>query len=249
MNRTIVIPAYNEAATIREVVIGCLAQADQVIVVDDGSTDATLQQLEDLNIVLLRHPHNQGKAASLQSGFQKALEAGCDLLITLDGDGQHEPAEIPRLLQAAADNPDTLIIAARLKECERAPKLRLFANRFADFWVSWAAGYRVTDSQSGFRLYPSSLLRAIRIETSREKGFVFESEILIEAASHNFYSTSVAVKSIYRKEGRDSHYLPWTDTWRIVRMIAGRLLRRGFYLPGLWRSLGLSADPRNEQME
>jgi glycosyltransferase involved in cell wall biosynthesis len=249
MNRAVVIPAYNEAATIREVVIGCLPQVDQVIVVDDGSMDATLQQLDDLNIVLLRHPHNQGKAASLQSGFQKALELGSDLVITLDGDGQHEPAEIPRLLRAAADNPDTLIIAARLKEREQAPKLRRFANRFADFWVSWAAGYLVRDSQSGFRLYPASLLRAIRIGTSREKSFVFESEILIEAANHNFYSKSVAVKSIYRKGGRDSHYLPWTDTWRIVRMIAGRLFRRRFYLPGLCRSLGLLADPRNEQTE
>lgn len=247
MKSAAVIPAYNEAATIRDVVTGCLAQVDHVIVVNDGSSDATAQQLAGLEITLISHPQNQGKAVSLQSGFREALRLGADQVVTLDGDGQHEPKEIPQLLQAAAQDPDSVIIAARLKQRESAPKLRLFANRFADFWVSWAAGYPVIDSQSGFRLYPASLLQAIYLETTPEKGFVFESEILIEAASHSFYSNSIAVNSIYRKEGRDSHYLPWKDTWRIVRMIAGRLLRRGFYLPGLFRSLGLLTDPRTKR--
>lgn len=250
MNRVIVIPAYNEAATIREVVSGCLPYVDRVILVDDGSTDATIEQLADLDIVSIRHPANLGKAASLRDGFLKALELDADQVLTLDGDGQHDPGEIPRLLQAAADHPDdTLIIAARLKQREQAPRLRRFANRFADFWVSWAAGYPVVDSQSGYRLYPASLLRKIQIETPPEKRFVFESEILIEAAGHSFYSRPVAVKSIYRKGGRDSHYLPWTDTWRITRMIAGRLLRRGLYLRGLLRSLGLLADPRDKRTQ
>lgn len=249
MNTAIVIPAFNEAATIREVVTACLPWVDRVIVVDDGSTDATLQQLAGLNIELVKNPRNLGKAASLQLGFSSAIQLGANIVITLDGDGQHDPAEIPQLLRAAESEADTLIIAARLKQREQAPKLRLFANLFADFWVSWAAGYPVVDSQSGFRLYPAALLRTIRLETPREKGFVFESEILIEAASHNFYSRSVAVNSIYRAGARDSHYQPWNDTWRIVRMIAGRLLRRGFYPSGLFRSLGLLADPRKELTE
>ena len=249
MISAVVIPAYNEAATIRTVVQGCLPHVDHVIVVDDGSVDQTLAQLFVLDIVSVRHPVNQAKAAALQCGFQKALELDVDLIVTLDGDGQHDPTEIPRLLHAALDNPDTLIIAARLKQRETAPRLRRFANRFADFWVSWAAGYPVVDSQSGYRLYPAALLRVTRLETTPEKGFVFESEILIEAARHNFYSKSIAVKSIYREGSRDSHYLPWTDTWRIVRMIAGRLLRRGLYLPGLLRSLGLLQDPRSKAME
>ncbi len=249
MKNAVVIPVYNEAATIRKVALGCLSRVDRVIVVDDGSEDDSLRQLDGLDIERVRNPRNLGKAASLQAGFERALSQGMQAVITLDGDGQHDPAEIPRLLQAADNEPDTLIIAARLREREQAPRLRRFANRFADFWVSWAAGYPVVDSQSGFRLYPARLLREIRLDTPREKGFVYESEILIEAASRKIYSRSVAVKSIYRSGGRHSHYRPWTDTWRIVRMIALRLLRRGLYLPGLFRSLGLLTDPRRTTME
>ena len=245
MRTAVVIPVYNEAATIREVAAAALAQADEVIVVDDGSRDESHKQLDGLNVHLLRHEQNQGKATALQNGFDQAVKLNTDMIITLDGDGQHSPQEIPNLISAAQKNPRCIIIAARLKQRHNAPKLRLFANRFADFWVSWAAGYPVTDSQSGFRLYPLGLLQEIRLSTSKEKGFVFESEIVIEAASHNFYSVSVPVESIYHAGRRQSHYRPWTDTWRIVRMIGWRLIRRGLYLQGLFRSLGIMADPRN----
>jgi glycosyltransferase involved in cell wall biosynthesis len=244
MRTAIVIPIYNEAATIRDVVAGAVKQSDDVIVVDDGSADESLTQLDGLNAHRLRHEQNQGKATALQTGFNLATKLKADIVITMDGDGQHNPEEIPNLIRAAQANPECIIIAARLKQRQNAPKLRLFANRFADFWVSWAAGYPVTDSQSGFRLYPISLLREVQVNTSKEKGFVFESEIVIEAASHSFYSVSVPVESIYHVGRRQSHYKPWTDTWRIVRMIAWRLICRGFYLQGLFRSLGILADPR-----
>jgi glycosyltransferase involved in cell wall biosynthesis len=244
MRIAIVIPVYNESASIRDVVSAALSQTDEVIVVDDGSVDRTDKQLDGLNVHLLRHEQNQGKATALQNGFEHALKLNVDAVVTLDGDGQHTPEEIPNLIQAAEKNPSCIIIAARLKQRHNAPKLRLFANQFADFWVSWAAGYPVKDSQSGFRLYPISLLREVHINTSKEKGFVFESEIVIEAASHSFYSVSVPVESIYHAGRRQSHYRPWTDTWRIVRMIAWRLICRGLYLQGLFRSLGILADPR-----
>ncbi|MCG7865707.1 MAG: glycosyltransferase family 2 protein [Candidatus Thiodiazotropha taylori] len=246
MQIAVVIPVYNESATIRDVAAAALQQTETVIIVDDGSSDDSQSQLEGLNVHLLRHEQNQGKATALQSGFDQAIKLNAEMIITLDGDGQHNPAEIPRLISAAQANPNSIIIAARLKQRHNAPKLRLFANRFADFWVSWAAGYPVTDSQSGFRLYPFDLLRDVRLNTSKEKGFVFESEIVIEAASHSFYSVSVPVESIYHVGRRQSHYKPWTDTWRIVRMIAWRLIKRGLYLQGLFRSLGIMADPRKQ---
>jgi glycosyltransferase involved in cell wall biosynthesis len=245
MQTAVVIPVYNESATIRAVASAALQQTEHVIIVDDGSDDDSQSQLEGLKVHLLRHEKNHGKATALQSGFDHASKLNAEAVITLDGDSQHNPAEIPQLIKAAQANPNCIIIAARLKQRQNAPKLRLFANRFADFWVSWAAGYPVTDSQSGFRLYPIEVLRDVRLNTSKEKGFVFESEIVIEAASHNFYSVSVPVESIYHVGRRQSHYKPWTDTWRIVRMIAWRLIKRGFYLEGLFRSLGILADPRN----
>jgi glycosyltransferase involved in cell wall biosynthesis len=245
MQTAVVIPVYNESATIRAVATAALQQTEHVIIVDDGSADDSQSQLKGLKVHLLRHEKNRGKATALQSGFDQASKLNAEAVITLDGDSQHNPAEIPQLIKAAQANPNSIIIAARLKQRQNAPKLRLFANRFADFWVSWAAGYPVTDSQSGFRLYPIEVLRDVRLNTSKEKGFVFESEIVIEAASHNFYSVSVPVESIYHVGRRQSHYKPWTDTWRIVRMIAWRLIKRGLYLEGLFRSLGILADPRN----
>ncbi|MEN8168585.1 MAG: glycosyltransferase family 2 protein [Pseudomonadota bacterium] len=245
MQTAVVIPVYNEARTIRRVVEGALKQTSRVIVVDDGSVDDSHRQLEEMDVTLLRNPHNMGKGFSLQRGLQHALSLGAQLVITLDGDTQHNPAEIPGLLQAAAAHPDRIIIAARLRQRQNAPRLRLFANRFADFWVSWAAGYPVVDSQSGFRLYPRKALEATHIQISPQQGFVFESEFLIEAARHRIYSISVPVESIYRAGGRGSHYRPWRDTWRIVRMIAGRLIRRGLYLRGLLQAIQLMSDPRN----
>ncbi|MET0065869.1 MAG: glycosyltransferase family 2 protein [Candidatus Thiodiazotropha sp.] len=245
MRTLAVIPVFNEAATIREVVQSTAPWVDQVIVVDDGSSDDSHLQLEGMELQLIRLETNRGKAHALQTGFDRALQLGADNLVTLDGDGQHNPREIPNLIQAAQQEPRCIIIAARLKARHNAPRLRRFANRFADFWVSWAAGYPVSDSQSGFRLYPAALLQQVRLNTEKARGFVFESEIVIEAASHSFYSVSIPVESIYQSGRRQSHYKPWTDTWRIVRMIAWRLIRRGLYLKGLLRSLGLLSDPRN----
>jgi len=242
----VVIPAFNEEATIRTLVRRVLPQVEQVIVVDDGSTDRTCDELSDLDVTVLKNIQNRGKAASLQRGFQYALQQGCRAVITLDGDGQHAPEEIPRLLSAATDNPDTIIVAARLINREAAPPLRLFANKFADFWVSWASGYPVVDSQSGFRLYPATLLESVVLRDCQAEGFVFESKIFIEAAKRCFYSVVVPVESIYLPDRRESHYRPFSDTSRIVLMIAWQLFKRGGYFPGLLRAVGLLADPREK---
>lgn len=229
----VVIPAYNEAATITDVATRALQQAELVIVVDDGSSDSTAEKVEPLSVVFIRHEQNQGKAASLWSGFQHALQQHADTIITLDADGQHQPEEIPRLLEAARKHPGHIIIAARLHGQEKVPGLRLFANRFANFWISWAAGYRISDSQSGFRLYPAEVLRKLQLDYSRDRSFVFESEILIEAARAGYPSCPVAVQAIYQPGRRASHYRPVSDTAKIVRMVAGKLFSRGMYPQGL----------------
>jgi glycosyltransferase involved in cell wall biosynthesis len=241
-----VIPAYNEARGIRSLVERVRAVGAAVIVVDDGSTDTTAPCLEGLGITILRNPVNMGKGASLQRGFAAALRLGASAVITLDGDGQHRPEDIPRLLAAAKAWPGRIIIGARTGNRRAAPPLRRFANRFADFWISWAAGSRmIRDSQSGFRLYPAEFLRQVQLRPDTRNTFVFESEILIIAAHLGWFTEAVAIETIYHQDGI-SNYRAWADTWLIVRRVAGHLFCRGMYPAGLLRVLCLLPDPRAE---
>ncbi len=235
MRAAVVIPAFNEARTIQAVAARALAQGVAVIVVDDGSSDGTAEQLQGLEVVLLRNTTNSGKGASLRRGMQHALEEGAEAVVTLDADGQHAPEDIPRLLEAARAHPGRVIIGARTRNTENAPRARLFANRFADFWVSWAAGRPIRDSQSGYRLYPAEAARAI--PQRLRGGFVFESEILIELARRGFRFATVPIVSCYPEDARPSHFRPVHDIALIVRMVAWKLLSRALYPQGLVRAL------------
>jgi len=240
----VVIPAYNEASTIADIVLQSNQFTDLVIVVNDGSRDKTAQVLEKLPATVLSNPKNLGKGKSLFRGAEFALNQGITTVITLDGDGQHRPEDIPLLLDKAAPNPNTIIIAARLLNRHRAPPLRRFANSFADFWISWAAGQRIRDSQSGFRLYPAAIFQQCATDSDN---FVFESEILIDAAHKGIFSKSVAIDTVYHENTRSSHYRPAVDTWAIVTMVARKLIHRGLYPLGLLRSLGIWPHSQTKQ--
>ncbi len=235
----VVIPAYNEAATIAGIVHRARQQIETVLVIDDGSGDDTAAQAEQAGAKVLRQPVNQGKGAALWRGMQEALALGAAAVISLDADGQHRPEDIPKLLEAWRRQPDRLIIAARLECRESAPRLRRFANGMADFWVSWAAGYPIRDTQSGFRLYPAAFLRKLTPPRNSGCGFVFESALLIQATHCGYPPAAVVIETLYLPQSRLSHYQPWRDTWRITVMVAKELLKRGLYPLGLLRSLGL----------
>lgn len=229
-----VIPAYNEAGSIRAVVSAARPLVDRLVVVDDGSEDGTARLMDGLDVTVLRHGRNRGKAASLWSGFEYALETGATAVLTLDADGQHPVDDIPLLLEAHADRPAALIVAARLRSRHAVPGLRRFANGMANFWISWAAGRKIGDTQSGFRLYPAAVLRGLRHRRDRYRGFVFESEILIDACRAGFSIEEVPIEAVYPADLRPSHFRH-SDTARIVRMVAGKLLRKALYPRGLWR--------------
>jgi len=238
----VVIPAYNEGATIRSLVERCLLLVPDVIVVDDGSTDNTCDALAGLDVTLLKNKVNLGKAGSLLHGIQHACnQFAADVAITLDGDGQHRPEDIPMLCSIYDSLHDSssehIVIAARLVNQHKAPKARLYANKFADFWVSWAAGQRIYDTQSGFRLYPVSLLNNIDVSHDKNHSFVFESELLIEAVRNGYRCVSAPIESIYLHDSRPSHFRPVEDIARIVFMVAWKLFTRGFYVQGLIRVL------------
>lgn len=219
-----VIPAYNEAATIRTVASQTLEYVDRVVVVDDGSTDLTVQALRELPVTVLRHTRNLGKAAALRRGMEYAVAQGACAIITLDGDGQHDPADIPTLLAMHRGDPLAIVIGARLRHRHTIPRLRSFAQRTADFWISLATGCPVQDSQSGFRLYPISAWTAAGRPCDAASGFVFESEILIEAGRSHIQIRSVPVSAIYGRHLRQSHFQSGRDIARITRMVAGKLL-------------------------
>lgn len=233
----VVIPAHNEAHTVRDVAMRARQQCPHVIVVDDGSTDGTAGVFAGLDVVLLINEKNLGKAGSLCRGFERALAEGATGVITLDADGQHAPEEIPFLIKQALDEPGEFLIGARRRDQRKTSFWRYGANRVADFWIGWAAGAPIEDSQSGFRLYPSTLLRAIDVPYERSRSFVFESEMLIEAARRGFVIQNVPVTVMPRSGPRPSHFRPLLDIARITRMVAGKLLSRGLYLKGLPRSL------------
>jgi hypothetical protein len=155
----------------------------------------------------------------------------------MDADGQHRGADVPRLLQAAALHPDALVIGARVRRAADAPWPRRAANRFADFFVSWAAGHRVLDSQSGQRAYPVALLRALPLHRLARDGFTLESQLIIEAARLGFRTVSVPIDAIYSPGARASYFRPVPHVWAITRMIARNLVGDALKLRGLWASL------------
>lgn len=233
------IPAYNEAATIAEIVTRTRQQVPWVIVVDDGSHDASATLAEAAGAQVLRQRENQGKGAALWRGMGHALAQGATAVITLDADGQHQPEDISLLLQAHRQQPGHPIIAARLQQRATVPVARRFANWMADFWISWAAGCPILDTQSGFRLYPAVLLGQVTGPPFHGRGFGFEAILLMAAGQQRRYPRTVPIAALYPTQARPSYYRPWRDTWRITRLVAAALLRRGLYPLGLLRALRL----------
>ena len=237
----VVIPAYNEEATILPLIERVLEQnPNRLLVINDASNDKTADLLQSLeenqSLQIIHNSRNLGKAGSLWRGFDQAIAQKMDVVITIDGDGQHRPEDMPALLEKYLSQPERLVIGAREKNLKTQPIGRFLANRFANFWISWASGYAVKDSQSGFRLYPVELLKKLDALRTTE-GFVFESEVIIELAWQGYYASIVTIPTIYHQDRRASHFKPWQDIKKITKMVAGRLLSRHMYLKGLWATL------------
>jgi glycosyltransferase involved in cell wall biosynthesis len=206
------IPAYNEAQRIAQVVKGTLAHLP-VLVVDDGSTDETATQAEASGAVVLRQTPNQGKGAALHAGFRWALAENYDAILTLDADGQHDPAEIPRFLDAYHTHHTDLIIGAR--DFSQMPPVRRLANSLGRWSFSWALGQPVRDNQSGYRLISRRLVEAAL--TSSEPGFEFEVEMIVICVQNGFGLAWVPIRTIYA--GEASHINSWQHVINFLRMV------------------------------
>lgn len=209
-----IIPTYNNGGTIERVVRETLEMCDTVIVVNDGSTDGTSEILRRIEgICLIEYLQNKGKGYALECGFNKALEMGYAYAITLDGDGQHYPADITKFLQANINNPGALIVGQRNLEGVDRTKGSNFANKFSNFWFWVQTGKRLKDTQTGYRLYPIKKLRGLSLLTSRYEA---ELELMVLASWHGVELRSIPIDVYYPPQReRVSHFRPGKDFARI----------------------------------
>jgi glycosyltransferase involved in cell wall biosynthesis len=217
------IPAYNNAATIIDIVQRCRREMGNVVVVDDGSSDANLMDLlRPLDVAVIRHPKNLGKGAALLTMFRHAAEQGGQYLIALDGDGQHFPEDIPKFLDRL--DPSTIIIGRREQVSGIMPKSSLFGRDFSDFWVCVETGVELNDTQSGFRAYP--LPRVLELPLAA-RHYSFEIEVITRWIWAGLNAATVPIRVWYPDAAeRVSSFRPILDNLRLSWMHTKLVLRQ-----------------------
>lgn len=212
-NLCVIIPTYNNHKTLRRVIDGVLKYTQDLIIVNDGSTDTTKEILTDYSQLTQIHiARNQGKGNALREGFTKAKTLGFDYAITIDSDGQHFPDDIPVFLDAL-DNSDKniLLIGSRNMEQNGVPKKSSFGNKFSNFWFWFETGITLEDTQSGYRLYPLQALPK-RFFT---KKFEFEIEVIVRTAWNGVTVKNIPINILYDPNERVTHFRPFKDFTRI----------------------------------
>ena len=211
-----IIPALNASATVGRIVERVRQLGLDPIVVNDGSTDATVQAATTAGARVISHITNQGKGLALRSGFAVALQFGYDAVVTLDSDGQHDPEDIPRLLDACRAQQAWIVIGHRIIDNERMPVVRQWTNRVMSFLVSRVARQTIPDSQCGLRVIRREVLQMLHLTGER---FDLETELLLAVAARGWPIRSVPIRTIYQPAHR-SHIQPLRDGLRFVGLVA-----------------------------
>lgn len=211
----VIIPAYNAGNTIAELIerTSIFIGREDIVVVDDGSSDHTLETAEKSGATILRHQANMGKGEALKTGFGYVRNRDYQAVITLDADLQHDPESIPDLVQRAAGF-SGIIIGTRRRDLKIMPFARWLTNNLTSAIVSVLAGQTIRDSQSGYRLITSQVLRSTRLDSKR---YDLESEILIKARRKGFEIAETPIATIYA--GGESSIRPLVDTFRFIRLM------------------------------
>ncbi len=211
----VLVPTYNNAGTLRNVVSGILNYSADVIVVNDGSTDNTAAILDSFGdaIHIVSYPRNAGKGHALKKGFRKAIELGYEYAITIDSDGQHYPEDIPAFVKAIVEHPGALIVGERNLSNVDINGKSSFANKFSNFWFCVQTGRRLKDTQTGYRAYPLKHLHGLGLLTSRYEA---ELELLVFASWNGVRIISIPIRVYYPPQAeRVSHFRPALDFTRI----------------------------------
>lgn len=239
LNCCILIPTYNNAQTLLQVINDVAKYADNIIVVNDGSTDATNHILAKFDsIYIVSYLNNKGKGFALRTGFEAARKKGFDYVITIDSDGQHFADDIPVFVEQLETEKNAIIIGARNMNQESVPGKSNFGNKFSNFWFKFNTGITVPDTQSGYRLYPVKLLKGINFITPK---YEFEVEVIVRAAWKGIGVLAVPVKVYYPPaEERISHFRPVPDFSRVSVLNTFLVLIAVFYIKprDFFRGLG-----------
>ncbi|RLB07913.1 MAG: glycosyltransferase family 2 protein [Deltaproteobacteria bacterium] len=217
------IPAYNASSSLREVIEGVKSYGLDVLVVDDGSTDATAEIAAQLGVHLLRHGVNRGKGMALRTGFRFLLHKGYKAVITIDADGQHDPSFIPEFIRAYQEGRGEVIIGSRAQEFGQMNWLRRFWNRLAAKAVSKLTGTAFTDTQSGYRLIKGEVLKGLALCSS---GYEGELELLIKACKKGHSVVDISITTRFADGRPCSHFRPVRDTWLVCRTFLKELFWR-----------------------
>jgi glycosyltransferase involved in cell wall biosynthesis len=218
MKICVIIPTYNESREIGRIVREIKQQGLDVLVIDDGSSDRTSESARDSGAIVLRNEDNKGKGASLVKGFRYALNNGFDAVITMDGDGQHQPQEISSIIQLAKYSDSGILIGNRMQGAKNMPLIRFLTNRIMSWFISCLIRQKVPDTQCGFRLIKKDVLKSVSLATSK---YETESELLIRSSRLGFKIESLPIRTMYR--GEKSQINPFTDTLRFIRLILREL--------------------------
>ena len=218
-----IIPSYNVEGTISEVIQEVSQYIDKknIIIIDDGSLDATFQVAERTGAVVLKNPINKGKGLSLKKGYQYAIKNDCQVVICLDADLQHDPHDIPKFLNSFKKNNADLILGSRMDDLSTMPWDRQFSNQATSLIISLFTGQRVRDSQSGYRLIKTDVLRKIKLSSNK---YETESELLVKVLKSKFKVAHVPIKTIYNDQ--PSHINRFVDTVRFVRIVMLSLINK-----------------------
>lgn len=209
----VAVPVYNHAPTLRAVVLGLLERHPHVLVVDDGSDDLEPEVLAGLPVRMVRHGRNRGKGAAIRTAALEARRQGMSHIVTIDADGQHDPADLPLFLEAVAADPLAVIVGARDFNTENVPGSSRFGRAFSNFWLRVQTGVILSDVQSGYRAYPLNVLENLRCTENR---YSFEVEVLVRAAWAGFRLREVNIRVHYPPKGeRVSHFRAFMDNARI----------------------------------
>jgi glycosyltransferase involved in cell wall biosynthesis len=221
----IVIPVFNHAKTLRYVAKRALEVEDTVMVLDDGSTDGGIDTLKGLDIHVLQHPINRGKGAAILTAAAAARSLGATHIVTMDADGQHDPADFRQFVPLAAQCPQAIIVGKRNFQGIDVPGMVRFRRQFSNFWLRVQTGQSIGDSQSGFRVYPLKVLERLKF---REPGFAFEVEVLVKAAWAGVELLEVDISVQYQAPyERISHFNFFKDNLRLT-LLNTKLTLRSF---------------------